>query len=527
MLRAAALGVTALLALAVPASAARLVTHEVPSRHVDPAKVKLNPPPPNGVPMTRTLKVNVLLPDGFDERSPRRWPLLVLLHGHGDTYQHWADPERGHALQILDGLPAIVVMPEGGTGWYTDWWNGGRRGDPGWEAYYLSELLPWIESSFPIRPERRWHAIAGLSMGGQGAAYFAAQRPGYFGSLAVFSAPLSLQRPEWPAAMDTQGERHLDVFGDPDEQRFYWTGHNPTALVDNLRHTRVYVSVGDGLPVRGEVSNLFGALAEAELRQHGEDFVRTARGTGIDVTYAPHSGVHDWPYWRDDLANARKWDFFAETVPDAASEWTFSTAREDSQAWDVSLELAAAPETLVTLTRRGDTLSATGSGQGLIRTAEGGRLEVTLPFQGQRLPPVIAHDVRRLLRTAARRANRRTRVPVLLPSHLRTAAEKLFPIAQVGSRGYGLEVATRPGCDEYECRLARFTGERSRKAQTSLGVDVHLTRGRRGRFHQGGVAAGVLSSVTWRERGVNYGIHSHGDRDSLVSLANSAIRSRR
>ena len=75
-------------------------------------------------------------------------------------------------------------MPEGDRGFYTNWWNDGRRGDPGWERYDLEELIPLVERRFRIRRARRWHAIAGLSMGGMGTMYLASQRPHYFGSAA-------------------------------------------------------------------------------------------------------------------------------------------------------------------------------------------------------------------------------------------------------------------------------------------------------------------------------------------------------
>ena len=65
-------------------------------------------------------------------------------------------------------------------------------------------------------------------MGGQGAAFYGSQRPGYFGAAGLFSAPLSIQRPEWPGiGMESQGENPEAVFGDPSAQRFYWAGHNP------------------------------------------------------------------------------------------------------------------------------------------------------------------------------------------------------------------------------------------------------------------------------------------------------------
>src|SRR5439155_1658370 len=172
-------------------------------------------------------------------------------------------------------------MPEGDRGWYTNWWSGGAR-SPGWERYHLDELIPLIERKFSIRRGRRWHAIAGLSMGGEGAIFYASQRPGYFGSAASFSGVLSVQRPEWPTGFDTQGENHVDVYGDPDAQRFYWTGHNPTALVQNLRLTRLFVAVGDGVRAPGVVETL--RQSDSLLSGSGACMVRIRAPNGARFT---------------------------------------------------------------------------------------------------------------------------------------------------------------------------------------------------------------------------------------------------
>ena len=233
--------------MAAPAEAARLVTWKsTTSRFVKPASAQFNSVPPEAPAQPSALPVNVLLPDGYDPR--RRYPVLYLLHGHGDSYWSWFAPKNGDLVNTARGFPGIVVMPEGGQGWYADWWNGGRRGEPGWESYHLRELIPLVERRLPIRRGRRWHAIAGLSMGGEATMYYASQRPGYFGSAAAFSPPVSIQRTEWPAGFNTQGQDYATVFGDVGG--FYATGHNPLALVENLRWTRLFVGVGDGTPGR-------------------------------------------------------------------------------------------------------------------------------------------------------------------------------------------------------------------------------------------------------------------------------------
>src|SRR5436305_75468 len=106
-----------------------------------------------------------------------RSSVLYLLHGHGDSYDAWANPYRGDVEDIARGFPGLIVMPEGAQGWYADWWNDGKRADPGWERYYLDELIPLVERTYRIRKGREWHAIAGLSMGGEGSVFLAEQRP--------------------------------------------------------------------------------------------------------------------------------------------------------------------------------------------------------------------------------------------------------------------------------------------------------------------------------------------------------------
>jgi S-formylglutathione hydrolase FrmB len=385
------------------ATAQQLVTWTTTSRYVDPARTQFNSPPPGVAGRPAALRVNVLLPDGYD--GQRRFPVLYLLHGHGDAYDYWVNPQKGDLLEIAKGFSGIIVMPEAATGWYTNWWDGGARGADGrgWERYHLDELIPLVESRLKILPGRSNHAIAGLSMGGEGAIFYAEQRPGYFGSAATFSGVLSMQRPEWPTGFDTQGQNHLDVYGDPQAQSFYWAGHNPTALVDALRWTRVFVRVGDGVPLplfSGEATNFFGAVAEAELSQHGADFASAARGVGVDVTYEPTTGVHDWPYWRLALQSALKWGFF-RPVPEAPASWSYQTVAQSGRAWDVEYSFAEAPAVLETFARDGDRLSATGSG--VVTVTADGRPPFTAALPFDRVLPAAIPSTKQAPSGRARR----------------------------------------------------------------------------------------------------------------------------
>lgn len=379
--RAVFLGIVFALAAAAPASAAQtLLTLTTTSRFVDPAKEQFNAPPCGAPARPNALRVNVLLPDGYVGSKRQRWPVLYLLHGHGDSYDAWTAKCDGDVQEIAKGFPGIIVMPEAAQGWYANWWDGGAR-DRGWERYYLNELIPLIAKRFRILPQRRYHAIAGLSMGGEGAVYFAEQDPGYFGAVASFSGPLSIQRTEYAdGGMDTQGQKFADVFGPPDG--FYATAHNPEANVANLKYTRVYVTVGNGVGSPDEATNYFGAIAEAELNQQAQDFVNAAKGAGLDVTWVPHAGIHAWKYWRQDLTAALQWGFF-KRVPDAPTAWQVQTASQSGNAWGFRFRFAQPPGELITFKRTGNRIAADGSGTVTLTTPSGASFSTALPFDRQ------------------------------------------------------------------------------------------------------------------------------------------------
>jgi S-formylglutathione hydrolase FrmB len=369
------MGLVAAFAAAAPAhaksDAARVVTWDGPAVSKSPF-----------IPASIPLKANVYLPAGYANHPGRRYPILWLLHGHGGNYHSWTDASGGDLLNTARSFPGLIVMPEADDGWYANWWNGGKRADPAWERYHLDQLMPYANRRLRVKRGRRWHAIAGLSMGGEGAMYYASQRPGYFGSAASFSGPLSLERPEWPTGFNTQGEDFDTVFGGAGS--FYVTGHNPTALIGNLHSTRLFVSVGDGIPdptIPSEVEDYFGQAAELDLRQHAIDFVNAAHAAGDDITYTPHQGIHAWHYWKHDLQHAiRDWGLF-KPPPETGHRWTYSTVSKTGTMWQFGFQFARPPTGVTTFTRHGQYLSGEGRSRVKIIYPDGCWVKPKLPFE--------------------------------------------------------------------------------------------------------------------------------------------------
>ncbi len=468
MRRGLALGVMLLAGLAVPGPAhaqQRLVTIETPSKFVNAATANFRPEDP------RVLRANVLLPDGYTRK--KRYPLLLLLHGAGERWDSWARPDRGDIMNTAKGLDAIVVMPNAANGFYTNWWNGGRRGDPAWERYFFDELIPLIERRYPIRAGRRWHAIVGFSMAGYGTAFLASQRPGYFGTAAPLSGFVSLQRPENDIGLSIFSGVDYDALFGP-VNGFYAAGHNPVALAPNLQHTRMWISTGNGIPRPGyeaDLTDLLSGTLEAFLRDQNAEFAAALRRVGASVKYTEHLGNHSFPYWREDLRNLIKDGLFG-AVQSTPPKWSYSTVAQESEAWGLRFAFARPPETVVTFRREGAELVAAGAGRVTVRDTRECQFTAELPFRRllsgrlcRRLrvklaPASVPAGVRRRVRVAVTTVEGGRRVPasgarVTLGRRARLADSRgRTSFVVTGTRDRPLRVrATRAGSRGASARL--------------------------------------------------------------------------
>jgi enterochelin esterase-like enzyme len=132
-------------------------------------------------------RMHVYLPPNFQDLKGKL-PVLYLLHGGGDNDISWTS--AGKMNLVLDNLYAagkvknmIVVMPAGhvpGQVRPLMSMTAGGAQDP-FIKDFLTDLMPYVENTYPISTKRDETAIAGFSMGGVQTMNLALWHPDKFG----------------------------------------------------------------------------------------------------------------------------------------------------------------------------------------------------------------------------------------------------------------------------------------------------------------------------------------------------------
>ncbi len=209
-----------------------------------------------------------------------RYPVLYLLHGHGNDSQCWlrytsverlAEEQRIALVTFNCGNKAYNNMPAGDN--YYD---------------FLNEELPgFVNAMLPISPRWEDTYIAGLSMGGYGTLAHALTNPGRYCAFGAMSPGLA-------ARADRVRRETLD----PDSPKDMFR-----RAIEPIYELEARLKEGVTLP-RGYIC----CGRQDHLYQRVEDFVTDARALGADFTWHPVDGYeHEWRYWDLEIANFLQW----------------------------------------------------------------------------------------------------------------------------------------------------------------------------------------------------------------------------
>ena len=238
-------------------------------------------------------KYAIYLPPGYNE-SDQSYPVLYLLHGSGDDQTGWIQFGQVQHIAdkaIADGIAArmIIVMPDANTG--TRGYFNVIQGNFDYEDFFFTELMPHIEKTYRVRAERRYRAVAGLSMGGGGTIFYALHRPDLFAA----AAPLSAATGNWDIEQFKERSVANNAQAGISEERIvdYFNRHSIEGILNNaseeemrrIKSIRWYISCGDE-----------DFLYEGNSRMH-----IVFRQKEIPHEFRIKDGGHTWTYWRMEL----------------------------------------------------------------------------------------------------------------------------------------------------------------------------------------------------------------------------------
>jgi enterochelin esterase-like enzyme len=210
-------------------------------------------------------KALVYTPPGFSKK--KKYPVLYLLHGIGGDEKEWlqAKPQN-----VFDNLlaekqmePMIVVMPNG-RAMKDDRAVGNVFDSVKVQAFttfgndLLKDLIPFIETTYPVHRDREHRAIAGLSMGGGQSLNFGLGNLDRFAWVGGFSSAPNTKTPE-------------QLLPDPEVAK------------TKLKLLWISCGVDDNLM-------LFSKRTHDYLQQHG-----------IPHVFYLEPGGHDFKVWKNDL----------------------------------------------------------------------------------------------------------------------------------------------------------------------------------------------------------------------------------
>ena len=222
--------------------------------------------------LSKASSLNIVFPDA--PNIPRPWSVFYLLHGLSDDHSIWM--RRTSIERYVEGYPLVVVMPDGGRGWYTDAHSpaGAKH-----ESDIVNDLVGLVDRTFPVKAERAGRAIGGLSMGGYGAVKIGLKHHEMFASVNSHSGAVSIAR-RTPAEINEFEKELAAIFG-PNPKG---GPEDPFSIVERIDHGRIPAIRIDC----GEKDFLI---------DDNRNFHKHLESLHIPHEYAEYPGEHNWAYW--------------------------------------------------------------------------------------------------------------------------------------------------------------------------------------------------------------------------------------
>ena len=234
----------------------------------------------------------VILPADYDSDKTSSYPVLYFLHGLGGNEQLLLNSGGMNMIQDLREQKRIgeflIVAPDAGRSFYIN----SRDGKVRYEDFFVREFLPYIESHYRIRAERKSRGITGVSMGGYGALRFALRYPDLFVAVSAHSPALIEKLPNIKVSSDQAAAVAAvlgKTFGSPVDAAF-WERESPFTIVkDEPRPAGLQIYFDCG------TDDDFG------FNKGNAQFDQLLTTRGIVHEFHLYPGGHDWEYFAEHL----------------------------------------------------------------------------------------------------------------------------------------------------------------------------------------------------------------------------------
>jgi len=247
--------------------------------------------------LSKDVKYSIYLPPNY-ESSTQTYPVIYLLHGYGGDNNSWI--KRGNINEYTDKaianntIPAvIIVMPNGDSSWYIN----SNDSKVKYEDFFINEFIPAIEKTYRAKAEKKYRAIAGLSMGGYGALLYTLKHPNIFSAVAALSAAIvsdndymNMPVLQWNHffnkiyGLELKGKERLNET---------WNTNSILKIVENktteeLKTVQYWIDCGDDDFLTKGNCLLHIALTDKKVPHE----------------YRVRDGDHNWNYWKSGITDA-------------------------------------------------------------------------------------------------------------------------------------------------------------------------------------------------------------------------------
>ncbi len=221
--------------------------------------------------MHRSIKAIVIKPSDYSQGKD--YPTVYLLHGAYGNYENWY--KKVPAIEsYADKYKMLIVCPDGAVNsWYFD---SPIDSTYKFETHISTEVPEYIDAHYKTKKDRKYRAIAGLSMGGHGAMFIAYRHSETFGACGSMSGALVI------AVIDKGYDLNKRI-GDFSASNEFYKNWSVATLMEKPPKDSLAIIIDCG------VDDFIYGMSKAAHQK--------LVSLKIGHDYIERPGKHDWPYW--------------------------------------------------------------------------------------------------------------------------------------------------------------------------------------------------------------------------------------